>query len=167
MIALQMLDIKDFMSKLLIGNAFDPFWLSEASITTSVTYTLDGALHPDFFDTEEKEALDAEGRTYALWRDLKPFCFSIMKGKKTPLHFKIVFLLSQKNVEKLLRDHPTGLTKEEIFGLFVNFQYDGTYLTCTTGTSIKTFTLDKTLEHVWDELIQKFFRQQKIPYEQL
>ncbi len=36
-----------------------------------------------------------------------------------------------------------------------------------TGTSIKTFTLDKTLEHVWDELIQKFFRQQKIPYEQL
>ena len=90
-----------------------------------------------------------------------------MKGKKTPLHFKIVFLLSQKNVEKLLRDHPTGLTKEEIFGLFVNFQYDGTHLTCTTGTSIKTFTLDKTLEHVWDELIQKFFRQQKIPYEQL
>lgn len=167
MIALQMLDIKDFMSKLLIGNAFDPFWLSEASITTSVTYTLDGALHPDFFDTEEKEALDAEGRTYALWRDLKPLCFSIMKGKKTPLHFKIVFLLSQKNVEKLLRDHPTGLTKEEIFGLFVNFQYDGTHLTCTTGTSIKTFTLDKTLEHVWDELIQKFFRQQKIPYQQL
>ena len=90
-----------------------------------------------------------------------------MKGKKTPLHFKIVFLLSQKNVEKLLRDHPIGLTKEEIFGLFVNFQYDGTHLTCTTGTSIKTFTLDKTLEHVWDELIQKFFRQQKIPYEQL
>lgn len=28
MIALQILDIKDFMSKLLIGAAFDPFWLS-------------------------------------------------------------------------------------------------------------------------------------------
>ena len=91
MIALQMSDIKDFMSKLLIGNAFDPFWLSEASITTSVTYTLDGALHPDFFDTEEKEALDAEGRTYALWRDLKPLCFSIMKGKKHPFTLKLYF----------------------------------------------------------------------------
>ena len=165
MIALQMLDIKDFMSKLLIRNAFDPFWLSEASITTSVTYTLDGALHPDFFDTEEKEALDAEGRTYALWRDLKPFCFSIMKGKKTPLHFKIVFMLSEKNTEKLLLGNRVPLTPDDIFGLFVNFQYDGTHLICTTGTSIKTFTLDKTLDHVWDELVQKFFNQKHIPYE--
>ena len=167
MIALQILDIKDFMSKLLIGAAFDPFWLSEASVTTSITYNLTGSLQPDFFDTEEKEALALEGRNYALWKDVKPFCFSIMKGKKTPLHFKIVFLLSRKNVEKLLRDHPLGLTTEDIFGLFVNFQYDGTHLTCTTGTSLITFTLDKTLDHVWDDLIQKFFKQQKIPYQNL
>ena len=49
MIALQILDIKDFMSKLLIGAAFDPFWLSEASVTTSITYNLTGSLQPDFF----------------------------------------------------------------------------------------------------------------------
>ena len=35
MIALQMLDIKDFMSKLLIGNAFDPFWLQKAELMLS------------------------------------------------------------------------------------------------------------------------------------
>ena len=95
MIALQVQDIKSFMSKLLIGTDFDAFWLSEANITTSVTYTLDGLLHPDFFDTQEAELLLAEGREYALWKDIKPFCFSIMKGKKTPLHFKIVFMLSK------------------------------------------------------------------------
>ena len=167
MIALQVQDIKSFMSKLLIGTDFDAFWLSEATVTTSITYTLDGLLHPDFFDTQEAELLQAEGREYTLWKDIKPFCFSIMKGKKTPLHFKIVFLLSRKNVEKLLQDHPLGLTTEDIFGLFVNFQYDGTHLTCTTGTSLKTFTLDKTLDHVWDDLIQKFFKQQKIPYQNL
>ena len=167
MIALQVQDIKNFMSKLLIGTDFDAFWLSEATVTTSITYTLDGLLHPDFFDTQEAELLQAEGREYTLWKDIKPFCFSIMKGKKTPLHFKIVFLLSRKNVEKLLQDHPLGLTTEDIFGLFVNFQYDGTHLTCTTGTSLKTFTLDKTLDHVWDDLIQKFFKQQKIPYQNL
>lgn len=48
MIAVKIQDIKDFMSKLLIGNAFDSFWLSEASVTTSVTYTVDGVLHEDF-----------------------------------------------------------------------------------------------------------------------
>ena len=159
MIALQVQDIKSFMSKLLIGTDFDAFWLSEANITTSVTYTIDGLLHPDFFDTQEAELLQAEGREYALWKDIKPLCFSIMKGKKTPLHFK--------NTEKLLLGNHVPLTLDDIFGLFVNFQYDGTHLTCTTGTSVKTFTLDKTLDHVWDELVQKFFKQQQIPYETL
>lgn len=165
MIALQVQDIKSFMSKLLIGTDFDAFWLSEATVTTSITYTLDWLLHPDFFDTQEAELLQAEGREYTLWKDIKPFCFSIMKGKKTPLHFKIVFMLSKKNTEKLLLGNRVPLSIDDIFGLFVNFQYDGTHLTCTTGTSVKTFTLDKTLDHVWDELVQKFFRQQQIPYE--
>lgn len=165
MIALKIQDIKDFMSKLLIGTSFDPFWLSEASITTSVTYTIDGTLHPEFFDTAENELLEGEHRSYTLWKDVKPFCFSVMKGRKTPLHFKIVFLLSRKNTEKLLLTSHLPYTIEDVFGLFINFQYDGKNLTCTTGSSLKTFTLDKSLDHVWDEMVQKFFRQQQILFE--
>lgn len=60
-----------------------------------------------------------------------------------------------------------NFSPDDIFGLFVNFQYDGKNLTCTTGTSLKTFTLDKSLDHIWDELIQKFFKQQQIPYESI
>ena len=56
-------------------------------------------------------------------------------------------------------------TPEEIFGLFLNFQYDGSHLTCTTGTSLKTFTLDKSLDHAWDELVLKYFKQQQILWE--
>ncbi len=162
MIAVQIQDIKDFMSKLLLGNAFDSFWLSEASITTSVSYTIDGFLHPEFYDTQEAELLQEEGRTYALWRDMKPFCFSVIKGKKTPLSFKIVFMLSKKNTQKLLASSKLSYQLEDIFGLFVNFQFDGQHLTCTTGTSLKTFSLDKSLDRVWDEMILKFFKQQQI-----
>lgn len=162
MIAVQIQDIKDFMSKLLLGNTFDSFWLSEASITTSVSYTIDGFLHPEFYDTQEAELLQEEGRTYALWRDMKPFCFSVIKGKKTPLSFKIVFMLSQKNTQKLLASSKLSYQLEDIFGLFVNFQFDGQHLTCTTGTSLKTFSLDKSLDRVWDEMILKFFKQQQI-----
>ena len=165
MIAVKIQDIKDFMAKLLIGNAFDSFWLSEASVTTSVTYSIEGNLHEDFFDTEENRQLQEEGRNYALWRDIKPFCFSNIKGKKTPLHFKIIFRLSRKNTEKLLHGSGLSYTPEEIFGLFLNFQYDGSHLTCTTGTSLKTFTLDKSLDHAWDELVLKYFKQQQILWE--
>ena len=97
MIALRILDLKDFMSRLLIGSTFDNFWLCEADITTFVTFTIDGSLRTDFYDTQETETLLAQKQNYALWRDIKPFCFSMMKGKKTPLHFKIVFRLSEKN----------------------------------------------------------------------
>ena len=100
-----------------------------------------------------------------MWRDIKPFCFSIIKGKKTPLHFKIIFRLSRKNTEKLLAGSGLSYKPEEIFGLFLNFQYDGTHLTCTTGTSLKTFTLDKSLDHAWDELVLKYFKQQQILWE--
>lgn len=162
MIAVQIQDIKDFMSKLLLGNAFDSFWLSEASITTSVSYTIDGFLHSEFYDTQEAELLQEEGRTYALWRDMKPFCFSVIKGKKTPLSFKIVFMLSKKNTQKLLASSKLSYQLEDIFGLFVNFQFDGQHLTCTTGTSLKTFSLDKSLDRIWDEMILKFFKQQQI-----
>lgn len=164
MIAMQIQDIKDFMSKLLLGDAFNSFWLSEVSVTTSVSFTIDGLLHPDFFDTQEGEQLSQEERTYALWGDIKPFCFSIMKGKKTPLHFKIVFLLSRKNTKKLLSGSSLPFSLEDVYGLFVNFQYDGSRLVCTTGSSLKTFSLDKSLDRVWDEMIQKFFKQQQIPY---
>ena len=75
MIALKILDIKDFMSRLLKGEAFDPFWLVEASITTYNTFTIDGSLYRDFFDAPLLEALDRTQRTYSLWREVKPYCF--------------------------------------------------------------------------------------------
>ena len=55
MIAVKIQDIKDFMAKLLIGNAFDSFWLSEASVTTSVTYSIEG-ISTKIFLTQKKTA---------------------------------------------------------------------------------------------------------------
>ena len=48
---------------------------------------------------------------------------------------------------------------EDVQGLYLNIRYDGKHLSCITGTSFKTFTLDKSLEHAWDEMVQKFLKQ--------
>lgn len=87
------------------------------------------------------------------------------KREKDPLHFKIIFRLSRNNTKKLLQGSGLSYGIEEIFGLFLNFQYDGASLTCTTGTSLKTFTLDKSLDRAWDELVLKYFKQQQILWE--
>ena len=44
MLALKVLDVKNCMNDLLASEAFDRFLLSDATITTRMTYSLDGHL---------------------------------------------------------------------------------------------------------------------------
>ncbi|MFA4034429.1 DUF5721 family protein [Blautia stercoris] len=162
MIALNVQDVKDFMARLLISEEFDSFWLCEASITTFSTFQIDGTLRPEFFDTEEAEALTKSGRTHCLWQEVKPYCFSIIKGKKTPLSFKIVFQLSRQASEQLLLKNTSSWSINDIYGLYLNLQYDGTSLICTTGTSMKLFSMDKSLDLLWDEAVITFFKKHQI-----
>ena len=67
------LDTKKCMSSLLLSEAFDQFSFIEGEITTFGKFTMDGYLQKDFFEEPPRQ-------TYALWRDLRPYCFS-HKGK--------------------------------------------------------------------------------------
>ena len=97
MIALQIQDIKNFMSKLLLSQTFDNFLMVEGSIKTYNTIRIDGRIHKDFFTNEEKEEHHLEEREFSLWKEVKPFCLELIKGKKTPLGFQFVFQLSKEN----------------------------------------------------------------------
>ena len=165
MLALKITDIKDFTNKLFIGEVFDRFWLNEASFTTFSTFTIDGKLQQDFYDSDEKEILTSSGRTYALWRDLKPYCFSIIRGKRTPLCFKIVF---QFPPEKFFSKSPEGShPSPEVSGLFLNVQFKNQLLICTTGVSLKTFVPGVKPDSLWDTKILEFFRKNQIMFEEM
>jgi hypothetical protein len=165
MIALHILDIKDFMAKLLAGNTFDHFLLSEATITTYNTFLVDGKIKKQFYSAEELENPELSKQTYSYWKTIKPFCFELIKGKKTPLNFKYIFLLSPHNVSRLLEQMDIPMLATEINGLFLNIKYDGTTLSCITGTALNTFTMDKSLEQSWDDMVKKFLTQQNIAFE--
>lgn len=167
MLALNITDVKDFMNKLLIGQVFDHFWLNEATITTYNTFSVDGRLQQDFFDSDAREALAQSARTYSLWKEVKPFCYSIIRGKRTPLSFKIVFQLSPNKAAAALGSADVGIEPENITGLYLNLQYKNKALLCTTGTSLKTFLPGKRLDQYWDSMILDFFRQNEIIFEQV
>ena len=164
--AFQISDIKLFMKNLLILETFDAFRVSEFSVTTSVTYTIDGALHPEFYDEETRNTL-LDSETYTSWQSIKTFCLSIIKGKQTPLNFKIVFLLSQENLSQLLADNHIAMNTDDIFGLYLNCQYENQSLMCVTGTSLRLFSLDKTLDNVWDSSVITFLKKHELPYEEV
>jgi len=154
--AFQILDIKDFMKELLVKDAFDAFRVSEFSVTTNVSYSIDGEIHPEFHTQDENTILPDSSETYISWGEIKPFCFSVIKGKQTPLNFKIVFALDKNAVAQLLSDNNIAMNADDIFGLYLNCQYENNSLMCVTGTSLRLFSLDKTLDNAWDTNVAKF-----------
>lgn len=160
----QIQNTRDFMKQLLIGDTFDTFLLSEAAITTFASFHIDGKFHSEFFSTAEREQPGIEQSGYTLWKRIRPFFFELNKGKNTPLSFHIVFRLAPHNIEQLIRQSGISLRPEDVDGLFLNIRYDGSAVTCISGTSLKIFSLDKSLEHAWDLMLEKFFRQKEIPF---
>lgn len=156
MIALALTDIKSFMSHLLLSETFDSFSFIEGEIVTFNTFRIDGFIRKEFFDSEENLP------SYSYWKDLREYCFSIIRGKRTPLSFHLIFSLSRPNTKRLIAQTSSSVKIEDVQGLYLNLRYDGRHLSCITGTSFKTFSPDKSLEHTWDEMVQKFFRQKKI-----
>lgn len=165
MIALQIQDIKGFMNKLLLSQTFDNFLLVEGSITTYNTFRIDGRIQKDFFTAEEIEEKNLAQRTFSLWKEVRPFCLELIKGKKTPLGFRFTFQLSFENTAKLLNvSGITSIRSENVSGLLLNVRYDDHGLSCITATNLNLFTLDKSLEHSWDDMVKRFLKQQEISF---
>lgn len=153
------LSAKSCMAHLLLKDTFDHFSFIEGQITTFNTFQIDGYLQKDFFD-------EAPEQTYSHWKDVREFCFNIIRGKRTPLSFKIVLALNENEYADFLSSHQiTTYRPEEIQGLYLNFRYDGSTLQCVTGISMKTFTLDKSLEKEWDQHAESFFKHHGVELE--
>lgn len=160
MLALNVPEIKPFMHKLFMESVFDAFLVRSMEFQTICTFMIEGKLNKDFFTTEEQEALG--NRKYAKWEELRDFAFRIIKGNKTPLAFSIVFALSEENTEKVAARCGDKFPASDISGLFLNIKYEAGKLILTSGTSRNTFTMDKTLDYVWEEQLLKFFKHNEI-----
>lgn len=165
MLSLTIKDTKSFMSQLLIKEVFDVFPLSEAVIKTANSYTISGEINRDFFSEEEFNSL-AE-KKYTRWNTIKPFCFSLIKGSKVPSYMKIVFLLPEETVTKLITESNAGLAPNDVNGLFWNIKYTEGKVSIVTGTSIKIFTMDKTLEHSFDSYTKSFLFAHGMDFEEI
>ena len=148
------------MSKLLLSDMFDNFYITEGEITTFNTFKIDGFTRKNFYD---KDTVLPE---YSKWSQLRELCYSIIKGKRTPLDFKFIFALSKENISNLILKNELDIDPSTVQGLYMNIKYDGNELYCITGTSFKTFTMDKSLENVFDKMVLKFFSMKEIEFEQ-
>lgn len=167
MIALNIPEIKDFMNKLLCSETFDHFLLQEAVILNNMTWSLDGRLNTEFYSAEELETSGLDQLSFLPFSKVRPQCFNLIKGKHTPTYFKFVFLLSPANLARTLAQTQSSFTADDITGMFLNLKFQQGKLLLTTGISYRIFSADKSLEHEWDRLIQRFLKNHEISFEEL
>ena len=164
MVALQICDIKQFTKHLFIGDTFDWFLVREASIVTFNAFSIDGRIRQGYYSDEELE--EGQIETCSSWGMLRPFCFSLIRGSKLPESFSIVFKLPPCQLERFLAERCSSWRPEQVDGLFLNIRYEDHALTCTSGVSLSQFSLDKTLEREWDDMVGQLLRKKGIPFEE-
>ena len=158
MLNIEITETKNFVKKLLMEPVFDTFLLVEAYVRSDVSYTIDGRLNPSFFDTEELEEMTS--KTYTTWGTVRHHIFNVIKGNKLPLNFKIVLILSDANINRIIEQNHLNLTTSDIANL--NIYFDGEKISLTTMASMNIFSMDKTLANIWDANVSAFFKQNQI-----
>ena len=110
MLSVSITDVKNFMAHLLSRETFDLFYLVEASFKKEISYHIDGHLNTDFFDTDSERP----EREYCLWKEVRPFAFSIIRGKRLPLGCKIILALPKATVAFLIKESRCSFREEDI-----------------------------------------------------
>lgn len=167
MIALQILKIGNFMSKLLTTESFDSFLLEEAMIRMDVAWTIDGHLNKSFFlQDNDIPGSPCPAGELVPWGNLRRHFFDIIKGKKTPSSFRFVMHYPERSIPRFLEEHAVPLS-DAVSGLLMNIHYDGSTLRIITGISYGTFTLDKSAEAIWDQAVCRFLTQKEIDWQEM
>ena len=163
MLSLVFHDLKKMTALLFTENSFDRFLLKSASLSAMLSVTISGEKDPDFFSEEEREKEMQE--SFVRYETVRPLLFSLIKGKRPPLSFRII-LITDKNTTNSLKVK-SGFSGAEVTSLSMNFSFKNGVLTLSSGVSYSGFTLDKSLEALWDQTIRNFLDQKDVTYEAL
>lgn len=164
MLALQITSMKQFMNELLVGDTFDIFLLEEATLSTAITFQIDGHLNTEFYPMAERTP-ERLPYAYQPWGEIKGLCFNLIKGKHTPLYFKFVLQLKPDKMLAMLEKAKLSQKEHQIKSLVLTIKYDGTKAILTTGSSYQTFVMDKTADVVWDRQVSKYLAMKGIGFE--
>ena len=181
-------NVKKFTSALFASNTFDTFCVTEASFSTLVNITIDGHINQEFLKPSgsegnagiqvsaagagggaaadapassghmESQASSQATQQIAIWQQLRPLCYEAIKGSKAPLKFKIIFMTPPEKVAGFISKQGLNLRPSDVTGLFMNIRFEGGKLSCISGSSTKSFSLDKSLENAWDASVEGFIR---------
>lgn len=155
MLVFSIQNVKGFMSMLLKNDTFDTFEVRHVQVQTFTNFEISGILDKDYY-TEDEQLQRI--RNYCLWSELRPIVFHLIKGNKLPKTIKLIFSLPNDIMESV---------SDKASALFLNITFESGQINCVTGSSQKDFSLDKSVEYIWDEYIENLFKKLEISVTEL
>ena len=134
-------DINKFMNFLLTDNTFDRFQFRSGEIMTRARFTIDGRYNRDYDNSTDE-------RPYCLWGEIRHNFLDLIKGKKLPAYIKLVLALDEKSLSRL---------HENAQAAFINIIFEKNRVNFTTGSAQKNFSMDKSLDAAWEDMIKQYF----------
>lgn len=157
---LQADDTKQFMQKLIRSSAFDHLLIYEMSMDVLHHFEIDGSINEAYLSTDEKETY--LNQKYVDWASVKPFISAILKQSHTPTSMKMTFILNDQATNDIQSRYFDEVHLYPVQGFLMNITFDGQSLKVTTGINYKQFTMDKSLEHAFDQMIGQFFKKNEL-----
>ena len=157
-------NIRELMLNLLTRDTFDGFTVSEVTVRTFVTYTIDGTFQKDFFTKEEQESDGFQKEVFASYASVRKFLFEIIKGKRTPTYMKIVFHAPAVLITDLIEKSASTLARDDVNSLSLTVSYQNGAATILTGTNYRVFSADRSLDEEWDSFLERFLTKNNIDF---
>ena len=130
-------NVKIFMNKILLGNVLDNYYVRLIEIESMAKFTIDCNISKNLCN----------------WTEIKPFALNIIKGSQKPKRMKMIFSYDPEQLETF---------HSNASALFLNIHFEDGKVRGSTGTSQKTFSLEKDMDEKWSQHIIEFFRHNDI-----
>ena len=148
-------EIKEFLNGLFTEERYESFYLFSVKLDSNISYEIDGKINKEFYSEEELGQL--ENKEYVCWKDIKKSVLGFMSMGKLPVKMKLILMFNKDNINRLIEMNNIPIHPDNVRALFMNILYSDNRLSITTGTSLNVFTMDKTLEDLWDKTVEKYY----------
>ena len=153
MIALHFEKINDISTNLFAKDTFDNFLLREASLVADYALTLENT---------------GQAISYGKVRALLSTFVQNSSADSPALPKGHIVLCAPLSYQVSLMEHASFSGDPDIIkGLILTFRFDNDSAAALTGISYQSFSLDKSIEPLWDQAIIKSFNRMNIPYQLL
>ena len=161
--AIEIDNVKKMVEMLLSSDFFGEMLLYKAEVRGAYDISMDGNINPDFFDSDDLAVHEKEiSEGYVTWANSRNLFYQALRGKNLPISFNITLIVPKSDNEKILKKYNENIDVSDLSSLSLNVIYDREKMIVTSGTSMKFFTMDRSIEMIWDDIVQNTFNNLEI-----